>query len=140
MKAHIGLHMLRLFCHVYQTRSVSVAAERCAISQSAASYLLAQTREQTGDPLFVRNREGMVPTSFASVFYAKVKPALETLDLAMTNIGTFDPASSNRSVRIAMSDIGEMQFIPALLRNMHHEAPDIVIETHALKTDDLDDA
>ena len=61
MKAHIGLHMLRLFCHVYQTRSVSVAAERCAISQSAASYLLAQTREQTGDPLFVRNREGMVP-------------------------------------------------------------------------------
>ena len=35
MKAHIGLHMLRLFCHVYQTRSVSVAAERCAISQSA---------------------------------------------------------------------------------------------------------
>ena len=33
-----------------------------------------------------------------------------------------------------------MQFIPALLRNMHHEAPDIVIETHALKTDDLDDA
>ena len=140
MKAHIGLHMLRLFCHVYQTRSVSVAAERCAISQSAASYLLAQTREQTGDPLFVRNREGMVPTSYASVFYAKVKPALETLDLAMTNIGTFDPASSNRSVRIAMSDIGEMQFIPALLRNMHHEAPDIVIETHALKTDDLDDA
>ena len=140
MKVHVGLRMLRVFCDVCETRSVSKAADRNALSQSAASYLLTQIREQIGDPLFTRSRDGMIATPFATELYHKIKPLLEKLDQALSSVLEFDPSVSNRNFRLAMSDIGEMQFIPELLRATHRDAPNITIETCVLSIEALSDA
>lgn len=137
MKVHVGLRMLQVFCEVYETRSVSKAADRISLSQSAASYLLAQLRERLGEPLFTRSRDGMLPTPFATEAYASIKPSLERLDQFLSTVSEFDPRQSKRNFRIAMSDIGEMQFIPALLQVTRQDAPNITIETRALDTHDL---
>ncbi len=59
------LNLLHLFEAIHQTGSVTAAADRVAISQSAASHALARLREQVGDELFVRTGRALVATPIA---------------------------------------------------------------------------
>lgn len=140
MNIRIDLPMVRVFCRVYETGSVSKAGEAFSLSQSAASYLLNQLRDQTGNPLFTRTSTGMLPTPYAVEFYTKIKPSIDAIDRALTSMTRFDPGESDRTFRFSMSDIGEVMFIPALLQATHPLAPNIRIETHAVMTGNLADA
>jgi DNA-binding transcriptional ArsR family regulator len=59
---HLGTFDLNLLVALLTERSVTRAAARIGITQSAASHALARLRKLTGDELLVRGRDGMVPT------------------------------------------------------------------------------
>jgi hypothetical protein len=61
----IDLNLIRAFVTIYETGSVSAAAERLHISQPSVSYTLKRLRDLLREPLFKRTREGMAPTYFA---------------------------------------------------------------------------
>ena len=61
-EALLEVRLLRLFDVLYQTGSVSGAADRLGISQPTASMQLADLRRLMDDPLFVRTPAGMEPT------------------------------------------------------------------------------
>jgi DNA-binding transcriptional LysR family regulator len=52
------LTQIRLLAELCRSRSVSQAAQRIGVSQSAASHALAKMRKQLRDPLFTRTRDG----------------------------------------------------------------------------------
>ena len=52
----LDIRSLRMLKHFLDTRSVTKAGEALAISQPAASWVLAQLRRALGDPLLVRDR------------------------------------------------------------------------------------
>ena len=62
----IDLNVIRAFVTIYETGSVSSAAERLHVSQPSVSYTLKRLRDLLGEPLFNRTREGMAPTYFAT--------------------------------------------------------------------------
>lgn len=138
MKIHADLSMIRVFCAVYETGSVTRASRLMSLSQPATSYVLAQLREKTGNPLFNRTRGGMLPTPFAVTFYEKLKPLLEEIERALASMSEFEPDVAERTFRIAMSDIGEMMFIPTLLQHTHRTAPNIIIETQSINIAELE--
>ncbi|GAM78044.1 lysR-family transcriptional regulator [Vibrio ishigakensis] len=64
---HIDLNLLRLMLILLEDGSVSRAATRLNLSQSAVSKQLTRLREQLGevleDPLFIRTGRGLTPTA-----------------------------------------------------------------------------
>ena len=54
-------HLLKLLLAVLETGSITAAAERLGVTQSAVSHLLDKLRAITGDPLFVKRGRGIVP-------------------------------------------------------------------------------
>src|SRR5512146_2053120 len=103
----LDLNLLRTFQAVHASGNVTRAAERLGVSQPTVSHALRQLRLRLHDPLFVRAAGGMVPTPRAARLAAAVDRALDTLEGALRESDTYDPARSTRTFRLHMSDIGE---------------------------------
>lgn len=84
------LNALHVFIALYQTGSTQRAATRLGRSQSYVSKVLAQLREELGDPLFVRTSINMSPTSYANEIAPKLQQAL-TLVSQSLEPEAFDP-------------------------------------------------
>lgn len=123
----LDLQVLRVLCSVFEMRSVSRAAKSLGITQPAVSYSLARLRETFGDPMFTRTPAGMEPTPHAARVYREIRRGIDILDAA-ANPASFTPAVSDRVFRVAMSDIGEMSFLPRIFEHLQVAAPRVAIE------------
>jgi len=104
-------HALRLFLAVLEEGSVTVAAERLGISQSAASHGLNRLRDLLGDPLFVKSGRGIVPTQHARDLAPQVQGLLDIL-LGLARPHHFDPARARMSLTIAANDFQRDLLLP----------------------------
>ncbi len=90
----IDLNLLPVFEAVYEERSLSQAAGRLAMTQSATSHALSRLRFVFRDELFVRHSRGVVPTAAADRIYARVRDALASVRESVTDARGFDPETS----------------------------------------------
>ncbi len=125
----IDLNQLVLFQQLMVERSVSKAADKLGLTQPAVSNTLAKLRRQFGDDLFVRTPTGMMPTPFAEQLAEPIGYALGMIHSGLNQHSHFDPASVKRSVTIAMTDIGEIVFLPELVERLRQVAPGISLST-----------
>jgi DNA-binding transcriptional LysR family regulator len=125
----VDLNLFLVFQAIYQTRSVTLAGKRLSMTQSAVSNALKRTREQFGDPLFVRTPEGMIPTALAERLIGPTLAGLSQFSRAIDNGSAFDPATSERHFRLAINDVGQLAMMPALLEATRSRAPGISFET-----------
>ena len=98
----LDLNLLTVFEAIYELGTVSAAADRLALSQSATSHALSRLREACGDDLFVRARQGLSPTPVAQGMYPAIKPALDALRATLAEASGFDPGTSQRRFRISI--------------------------------------
>jgi DNA-binding transcriptional LysR family regulator len=133
----LDLNLLRTFHAVHAERSVSRAAERLALSQPTVSHALKRLRLLYRDPLFVRTQGGMAPTAMADRLAEAVRHALHVLDVAIQDGERYDPAASERTFRLHMSDIGETVFLPRLMKVLAVKAPNVRLETFQLDDKDI---
>lgn len=85
-------------------RSVSRAAERVHISQSAMSDALARLRDYFQDKLFVQVGRSMVPTPLAQSMAQPVRDVLLQIESVASSNVQFDPLNSRRKIGILASD------------------------------------
>lgn len=113
-------HLLKTFLIILEESSVSKAAERLNVTQSAVSHMLAKLRRIFGDALFVRSGQRLVPTEQAN---ALKDPVLKVLDgmMGLTDQRFFDPHSEDLSFRIAANDMQRELIFPKLLRESRSE-------------------
>ncbi len=98
----LDLNLVTVFEAVYEAGSISRAAERLALSQSAASHALARLRDACRDELFVRSAAGIAPTAVAQHMYPEVRKALDGLRRSLGEAQGFDPKSSTRRFSLAI--------------------------------------
>jgi DNA-binding transcriptional LysR family regulator len=110
-----------------ETRSVSAAALKLGLSQPAASNCLGRLRTALDDPLFVRSRDGMRPTRFATEILPGIRQNFEGLLATIGHEPHFEAASSTRMFRLSMSDLGEIVFLPKLVQHLMTVAPNLGI-------------
>ena len=125
--AELDLNLLRVLVTLDEQRSVSRAAVRLGRSQPSVSAALARLRKFFDDRLFLRSGNLMQPTSRA---VGIVRSAREILDRVETEIiapPVFDPAVSDQPVRLALSDVGEVVFLPTILQRLRAVSPKATI-------------
>lgn len=120
------LHVLRT---VYATRSVTDAAPRLCVTQSAVSNALRRLRARLDDPLFVRTGQGMTPTPMVQNLMGPVERGLQDIERALRDARAFEPWTSTRTFRLLGNDLAQQVFIPTLLQDLAVRAPGIQLET-----------
>jgi DNA-binding transcriptional LysR family regulator len=133
----IDLNLLVVFQELLRQRRVSAVATALGTSQPAISNALARLRKALGDELFIRTSKGMVPTPFAETLTEPIANALGTIHHTLNLTSVFDPASSTRAFTVAMTDIGEISFLPVLMRKLAVIAPGVTISTVRNQSDTL---
>ena len=123
----IDLNLLSVFQEVYRERQISAAARRLGLTQSAVSNALARLRRTFGDELFVRTAHGMQPTPLAQQMAEPIGAAMAQVALALSQRSRFDPATSGRRFTLAMTDVGEVYFMPVLIERCRAIAPNVEI-------------
>lgn len=125
----IDLNLLKVFNQLHIQGRVFKVAEELDITQPAVSNALSRLRALLGDELFLRTPKGMAPTPYAEQLAGPVAAALEILESAVNQRATFEPSTSDRAFTIGMTDIGEIYFLPTLMRALSRQAKGISIST-----------
>lgn len=131
----LEVRLLNVFDEIYKTRSVTRAADNLGLGQPAVSIALGKLREHFKDPLFVRTSGGMEPTPFGEGLVQPVRKAIDAVEAALGHRSAFDPAVSQRTFRIAMTDISQLVLLPGLLRRIREVAPGVTIEVAPLTSE-----
>ena len=126
----MDLNLYSVFIEIMRHGSVSKAAEALGLTQPAASNALGRLRMQMGDALFVRTRNGMLPTHFASKILPEIEKSVETLRALPLDdqVPLPDIGSISRHFTIVMSDLEETLFLPELIEAMGEKAPRASLE------------
>lgn len=111
---------------VVESGSVTGAAHRLGVTQSAVSHQLDKLRGITGDPLFVKSGRGIVATARAQQLAEEARGLLRQLE-RFAHAGDFDPARWQATVTIAANDFQREVLLPALARRLRTQAPGVVL-------------
>ncbi len=125
--AELDLNLLRVLVTLDEQRSVSRTAAKLGRSQPAISAALAKLRKFFDDPLFLRSGNLMQPTPRATGMVRSAQTVLERIQAEIITTPVFEPAVSERPVRLALSDVGEVVFLPALLQQLRASSPRVTI-------------
>ncbi|MGL4446147.1 LysR family transcriptional regulator [Shewanella sp.] len=127
--ARIDLNLLVILKVLLEEQSVTRAASRLHISQSAISKSLNRLRETLDDPLFQRTAHGLKPTAHALNLGQKLPNILQDL-YQLTQPPTFNPLSSHRQFSFAMVESAYETLIPYFIGPLLHSAPYIKLDSY----------
>lgn len=126
MPADIDLNLLIALNALLSEGSVSRAAERLALSESAMSRTLARLRETTGDELLVRAGRAMVPTPRALALREQVKALVDEAAAVLQPAGPdLDLGTLERTFTIRANDGFIEAFAHRLAARTAREAPGV---------------
>ncbi|WP_258548592.1 LysR family transcriptional regulator [Thalassospira profundimaris] len=126
------------FDAMMQEMSVTKAAEKLRIGQSAMSHNLSTLRMLLADELFVRVGQKMQPTAKARALAGPVRTALSQAQNALQATDCFDPAKAERLFRLGVTGEMEMILLPELLRHLQGVSPGIKILSRPITSDNVD--
>lgn len=123
---HLDLdgHALRLLLTVHEEGSITRAAQRLGLTQSAVSHGLDRLRAIVGDPLFVKSGRGIVATDQGGQLARRARTLLEDLR-AFSLAAGFEPARLATQFTVAANDLQRDLLLPAWLRRLRAEAPQV---------------
>ena len=122
--------------------SVTKAAEKLNLSQSAMSYSLKKLRTILNDDLLIRTSRDMEVTPYAREISDRVRQILVEIQTTLLTKDNFDPATTQETFKIAMSDYAEATIGVNLIQQIATQASGIKIRVNNLEKetvmDDLD--
>ena len=117
-----GLNLLIVFDVVAEMRSVTAAAERLSLTQSALSHALRRLRELFDDQLFLRTPNGLTLTPRAESLVQPIRELLYSAESLLQPEG-FDPATCEKEIRIGLGECGLFLMGDATLDRLAETAP-----------------
>jgi len=120
-----SLKQLAVFDAVADSGSVSQAADKLALTQSATSMSLAQLEKMLGRPLFERQGKRMMLTHWGVWLRPKAKKLLQ--DAQQIEMGFYDQHLLSGEIRICASQTPAEHLVPDLISNIDNDFPEMRI-------------
>ncbi|WP_242526320.1 LysR family transcriptional regulator [Novosphingobium sp. KA1] len=134
----LDLNLLVALDALLTERSVSLAADKLCLSQSATSSALGRLREYFGDELLVVKGRHMILTARAEELIEPVRAVLEQIRSTITVAPPFDPATAERQIRIMASDYSTQVLLADAIAEISSEAPGIRFEIQPMHETPVD--
>ena len=112
--------------------SVTKAAEKLNLSQSAMSYSLKKLRLILDDDILIRTSREMEVTPYAQQISDRIRQILIEIQATLLEKTVFDPATTAQTFKIAVSDYTEAVIGANLLQQIVTQAPNIKIRINNL--------
>lgn len=122
---NFDLNLLVAFEVLLEERSVTRAAQRLNVTQSAMSASLKRLRESFHDELLTLHGKKMIPTQHALTLAPEVSATLVHLKALIATGTAFDPATSKRRFNINASDYITTVLLVPLIEDLQIKAPGI---------------
>lgn len=123
----IDLNLLVVLQVLLEEESVTRAASRLNLSQSALSKSLNRLRSSLQDPLFSRTAHGLKPTTHALLLQQKLPALLQNL-YHLTQAPSFDPESSDRHFSISMLESAYATLLPCFIGPLLQQAKNLHLD------------
>jgi len=134
----LDLNLLVALDALLTERSVSLAADRLCLSQSATSSALSRLRDYFGDDLLVVKGRHMILTARAEELIEPVRAVLEQVRTTIAIAPPFDPATIDRQIRIMASDYTTQVLLAAAIALVEREAPGMRFEIQPMDTNPIE--
>lgn len=138
MDSH-DLNFLYLVDALYRERSVSRAALRLNLTQSAVSHGLNRLRAKFDDSLFVRTAAGMAPTPLGERIALGARRALELIQMEILDEPQFEPLRARHTFVVGMTDMGGTVILPRVVQALSVRAPQMRIVPVALRPHEVNE-
>lgn len=136
MRFHnLDLNLLVCLDALLDEKSVSKAANRVFLSQSAMSDALARMRDYFGDELLVQVGKTMLPTPLARSLVQPVRDVLMQIRAIASTSVKFDPKTSHRKITVMASDYVVSVLLRKVIARVWEQAPGMQIEFMALTSE-----
>lgn len=119
---NLGTRQLQLLLTVLEEGTITRAADKLGISQSAVSHALEKLRDELGDPLFVRAGRSIVATDYARRIKPNIEQALQLLE-GITAAHSLEPGRYASEIVIAANDYSRDLLLPGVLASLRQQAP-----------------
>ncbi|MCU0905847.1 MAG: LysR family transcriptional regulator [Rhodobacteraceae bacterium] len=117
----LDLNLLVALDHLVTLKSVSLAAEKMFMSQSAMSNALNRLRQYFDDPLLVQVGKRMEVTPRAEAMHPAIREILVRIEATIDTSPEFDPTQSSRAFNVLVSDYSLRVLIPRVLAEMEQQ-------------------
>lgn len=129
----VNLNLLPILRELLRERNVTAAAKRLNLTQSGVSEALGRLRMQFGDELLVKVGRRMVPTAFALGLAPRLEDILAATE-DMFKPKDFDPAGSEREIRIATGDTIALALGKGLVQRLAAASPRTTVQFLSVQT------
>lgn len=134
----LDLNLLVALDVLLAEKSVSLAADRLCLSQSATSSALGRLRDYFGDELLVVKGRSMVLTARAEELIEPVRAVLDQIRSTIAIAPEFDPATCDRQIRFMASDYSTQVLLAGALAMIEDEAPNMRFEIQPMGDSPID--
>lgn len=134
----LSLRQIEVFHTVMQARSITGASKVLNVSQPALSRTIRRIEDILGIALFVRDRNGLVPTSEALEIHAEIDPLMRQLTGVGTQIGRI-ARGETAIFRTGSTASVARALVPQALRALSVEVPGIELFFDVLPVDQIED-
>lgn len=125
---HSDFNLIPIFVTVMEERSISKAAQRLNISQSAVSQSINRLKIIFDDPLFFRQSHGVSPSKIANSIYPELSEAIQKIRLTTPPLSNFDAETSSREFLISTVSVIGLSILPNVSNLVFTQAPSITIK------------
>lgn len=127
MATFLDSRHFRLVAEVARTESVTRAADRLNVTQSAVSHQLREIEDQLGTPVFVRSGRRMIPTAAGRLIVEAAADVLGTIDRAEARIQQLSRQASGE-LRVCTHCYTGYAWLPAIVKDLRHRYPSFTLQ------------
>ena len=121
------LGVLAAFAVVADERSFTRAAVRLGVSTSAVSHAISGLEERLGVRLLARTTRSVAPTEAGERLLAQLRPALDEIDGALTEVGRLREKPAG-TIRLIAPPIAVAMAVSPKLARFTRDYPDVVLD------------
>lgn len=138
MNESFDYNLIKYLVAIVDTRSMVKASEVLDTAPAAVSYAVSKLRKHYNDPLFIRSRDGVKPTTLAMNLYEVFNPINKSIhEKIVTQPGAVAPLFNCPLIKIRTNSIVEYWLTHHAMKN--HIVPDKCIFEFAKYSSSLDE-